>query len=48
MVYEFDCEIKMLEGKMKWKVAYFKMDITLYIMNLSGELYIKSSETNSM
>lgn len=23
MVYEFDSEIKMLEGKMKWKVVYF-------------------------
>jgi hypothetical protein len=23
MVYEFDSEIRMLEGKMKWKVVYF-------------------------
>ncbi|MEO3944817.1 YdeI/OmpD-associated family protein [Gorillibacterium sp. CAU 1737] len=23
MVYEFDAEIKMLEGKMRWKVVYF-------------------------
>ncbi|WP_151736433.1 YdeI/OmpD-associated family protein [Paenibacillus tengchongensis] len=23
MVYEFDSEIKLLEGKMKWKVVYF-------------------------
>ncbi|MBY9079332.1 YdeI/OmpD-associated family protein [Paenibacillus sp. CGMCC 1.18879] len=27
MVYEFDSEIKMLEGKMKWKVVYFPYSV---------------------
>lgn len=27
MVYEFDSEIKLLEGKMKWKVVYFPYSV---------------------
>lgn len=27
MVYEFDSEIKMLDGKMKWKVVYFPYSV---------------------
>ncbi|MHA7963198.1 DUF1905 domain-containing protein [Paenibacillus sp. CAU 1782] len=28
MVYEFDSEIKMLEGKIKWKVVYFPYSVS--------------------
>ncbi|MDF2921772.1 MAG: hypothetical protein K0R57_686 [Paenibacillaceae bacterium] len=40
MVYEFDSEIKMLEGKMKWKVVYFPYSVS-DIFNTNGRVAIK-------
>lgn len=40
MVYEFDSEIKMLEGKMKWKVVYFPYSVR-EIFNTNGKVSIQ-------
>ncbi|WP_310828767.1 YdeI/OmpD-associated family protein [Paenibacillus pedocola] len=40
MVYEFDSEIKMLEGKMKWKVVYFPYSVK-EIFNTNGRVTIQ-------
>ncbi|WP_410768707.1 DUF1905 domain-containing protein [Fontibacillus sp. BL9] len=40
MVYEFDSEIKMLEGKMKWKVVYFPYSVK-EIFNTNGRVPIQ-------
>lgn len=42
MVYEFDSEIKMLEGKMKWKVVYFPYSVS-EIFNTNGRVSIQIS-----
>jgi len=40
MVYEFDSEIKMLEGKMKWKVVYFPYSVK-EIFNTNGRVTVQ-------
>lgn len=40
MVYEFDGEIKMLEGKMKWKVIYFPYSVR-EIFNTNGRVAVQ-------
>lgn len=40
MVYEFDSEIKMLEGKMKWKVVYFPYSVK-ELFNTNGRVTIQ-------
>ncbi|MNB86266.1 hypothetical protein D3C81_620790 [compost metagenome] len=40
MVYEFDSEIKMLEGKMKWKVVYFPYSVK-EIFNTNGKVPVR-------
>ncbi|GGH35927.1 YdeI/OmpD-associated family protein [Paenibacillus segetis] len=40
MVYEFDSEIKLLEGKMKWKVVYFPYSVR-EIFNTNGKVPIQ-------
>jgi Domain of unknown function (DUF1905). len=42
MVYEFDSEIKMLEGKMKWKVVYFPYSVK-ELFNTNGKVSIQIS-----
>ncbi|WP_342479590.1 YdeI/OmpD-associated family protein [Paenibacillus sp. FSL F4-0097] len=42
MVYEFDSEIKLLEGKMKWKVVYFPYSVR-EIFNTNGKVPIQIS-----
>lgn len=40
MVYEFDSEIKMLEGKIKWKVVYFPYSAS-EIFNTNGRVSVQ-------
>ncbi|MEK5028223.1 YdeI/OmpD-associated family protein [Paenibacillus sp. FSL M7-1046] len=40
MVYEFDSEIKMLEGKMKWKVVYFPYSVR-EVFNTNGKVSVQ-------
>ncbi|WP_040949015.1 YdeI/OmpD-associated family protein [Gorillibacterium massiliense] len=40
MVYEFDSEIKMLEGKMKWKVVYFPYSVR-ETFNTNGKVSVQ-------
>lgn len=42
MKYEFDCEIKMLEGKIKWNVFYFPFSVK-DIFNTNGKLAVHIS-----
>lgn len=42
MVYEFDSEIKMLEGKMKWKVIYFPYPVS-EVFHTNGKVSIQIS-----
>lgn len=42
MVYEFDSEIKLLEGKMKWKVIYFPYSVS-EIFNTNGKVPVQIS-----
>ena len=40
MVYEFDSEIKILEGKMKWKVVYFPYSVQ-ETFNTNGKMPVQ-------
>ena len=40
MDYEFDSEIKLLEGKMKWKVVYFPYSVN-ELFNTNGKVSIQ-------
>ncbi|MFC3750303.1 DUF1905 domain-containing protein [Paenibacillus sp. GCM10012306] len=40
MDYEFDSEIKLLEGKMKWKVVYFPFSVS-ELFNTNGKVPIQ-------
>lgn len=42
MVYEFDSEIKMLEGKIKWKVVYFPYSVK-ELFNTNGKVSVEIS-----
>ncbi|QQZ62772.1 DUF1905 domain-containing protein [Paenibacillus sonchi] len=42
MVYEFDSEIQLLEGKMKWKVVYFPYTVR-ELFNTNGKVSIQIS-----
>lgn len=42
MVYEFDSEIKLLEGKIKWKVIYFPYSVR-ELFNTNGKVPIQIS-----
>lgn len=40
MVYEFDSEIKLLDGKMKWKVVYFPYSVS-EVFNTNGKVSVQ-------
>lgn len=40
MIYEFDSEIKLLEGKMKWKVVYFPYSVK-ELFNTNGKVSVQ-------
>ena len=40
MVYEFDSEIKLLDGKMKWKVVYFPYSVS-EVFNTNGKVFVQ-------